>query len=49
LSSAGGYDKDVIEKSLVSLGKSTDIRAEQISGREFMILYGKIAGNAKVY
>jgi len=39
------YDKDIIEKSLVSLGKSTDIRAEQASGREFLILYRKITGN----
>lgn len=42
LKSSGAYDKDIIEKSLVSLGKSTDIRAEQVSGREFSILYRKI-------
>ncbi|UCC79947.1 MAG: ribosomal RNA small subunit methyltransferase A [Candidatus Zixiibacteriota bacterium] len=48
LKSSGDYDKDAIEKSLVSLGKSTDIRAEQVSGREFSILYRKIAGNAKI-
>ncbi len=48
LKSSGDYDKDVIEKSLVSLGKSTDIRAEQVSGGEFSILYRKIAGNEKI-
>jgi 16S rRNA (adenine1518-N6/adenine1519-N6)-dimethyltransferase len=45
LSASGGYEKATIEKSLVSLGKNSDIRAEQLSGREFEILYGKIAGN----
>lgn len=46
LRSSGGYDRDLIEKILVSLGKSSDIRAEQLSGDEFLALYGKITGNA---
>jgi len=46
LKSSGEFEKDIIEKSLVSLGKSTDIRAEQVSGQEFMKLYGKITGDA---
>lgn len=46
LKSSGEYGKDIIEKCLVSLGKTTDIRAEQLSGEDFLILYGKITGNA---
>jgi 16S rRNA (adenine1518-N6/adenine1519-N6)-dimethyltransferase len=42
LKSSGDFDRDMIEKSLVSLGKSTDIRAEQVSGQEFMKLFGKL-------
>ena len=45
LSSSGGYDKVLIEKSLLSLKKNADIRAEQLSGREFLILFREIAGN----
>ncbi|UCE66582.1 MAG: ribosomal RNA small subunit methyltransferase A [Candidatus Zixiibacteriota bacterium] len=46
LKSSGVYPRDIIEKSLVTLGKSTDIRSEQLSGRDFLILYRKITGNA---
>jgi 16S rRNA (adenine1518-N6/adenine1519-N6)-dimethyltransferase len=45
LRSSGGHDKDTIEKFLVSMGKSPDIRAEQLSGDQFLDLYGKITGN----
>jgi len=45
MKSSGGYDKSIVEKSLVSLGKSPDIRAEQLSGDELLALYGKITGN----
>jgi 16S rRNA (adenine1518-N6/adenine1519-N6)-dimethyltransferase len=45
LKSSGGYNKDTIEKFLVSMGKSPDIRAEQLSGDRFLALYGKITGN----
>lgn len=47
LSSSGNYDKARIEESLVSLGKNTDIRAEQVSGREFQFLFREIADNAQ--
>ena len=45
LKASGKYEKHNIEKCLVSLGKSTDIRAEQLNGRDFSVLYRKITGN----
>jgi 16S rRNA (adenine1518-N6/adenine1519-N6)-dimethyltransferase len=49
LKSSSDFDKDIIEKSLVSLGKSTDIRAEQLFGPELVALYGKITGDVQAY
>lgn len=45
LGASGEFSKDRIEKSLVSLGKRTDIRAEHISGAEFMGLYNILTKN----
>jgi 16S rRNA (adenine1518-N6/adenine1519-N6)-dimethyltransferase len=45
LGSSMNLDKPDLEKTLVSLGKRTDIRAEQLSGQEFLVLYGKISGD----
>ena len=45
LSSTMNLEKPYLEKTLVSLGKRTDIRAEHMSGQDFLILYGTISGN----
>ena len=45
LGASGKFMKNRIEKSLVSLGKRTDIRAEHLSGAEFMGLYNILTEN----